>query len=300
MAGLRYASHWLLSLGICLACQASLARDKLPVWELENTDNRVLIMGSVHFLRSDDYPLPDGLNLAYEQADRLVMEVDMDDLDPMEAQSSMTRLGISQDGRSLKDIIGADSYAHVADRAKSLGLPIELFQQFEPWFAALTISQMQMLALGFDPNWGIETQLMQKALKDGKSISGLETLDEQLGFLDRLDEDTQKLFLLQSLEEATQVQEELESMVNAWRTGNTESMAELFLEDMLAEAPGLYDALLVQRNQSWLDEIESLTTREEDYLIVVGALHLVGEDSVIRLLGQRGFPARQLSGNDLN
>ncbi len=300
MAGLKNAYIWLLSLGLCLACQVSLARDKLPVWKLQNTDNRVLIMGSVHFLRAEDYPLPDGMNLAYEQADSLVMEVDMDDLDPMEAQSSMARLGISQDGRSLEDIIGAEGYEHVAGRAKSLGLPIELFQQFEPWFAALTISQMQMLALGFDPSWGIETQLMQRALQDGKSISGLETLNEQLGFLDRLEENTQKLFLLQSLEETTQVQEELESMVTAWRTGDMETMSELFLQDMLEEAPGLYDALLVQRNQSWLDEIEDLTTRDEDYLVVVGALHLVGEDSVITLLDQRGFPTRQLSGDELN
>ena len=300
MAGLKTAGAWLISLSLTLACQTSLARDKLPVWELENTDNRVLILGSVHFLRASDYPLPDGVFAAYELADNLVMEVDMDDLDPLEAQAVMTRLGVSEDGRDLREILGEQDYEIVAKRAKELGLPIELFQHIEPWLAGLTISQMQMLALGFDPSWGIETQMMQRAIQDGKPIDGLETLDEQLGFLDALDEDTQAMFLMQSLDDATRVQQELESMVTAWRSGDTQDMAELFLQEMLDEAPALYDALLVQRNRSWLSTIEDLTTRNENYLIVVGTLHLVGDDSVISMLDESGISARQLSSGDFD
>ncbi len=136
-----------------------------------------------------------------------------------------------------------------------------------------------------------------RAQQDGKDIAGLETIHEQLGFLDRLDEDTQAMFLMQSLEETAKIEESLDTMVSAWRTGDEDSMAAIYLEDM-RQAPKLFDALLVQRNRGWVEDIRELTTRDDDYLIVVGALHLVGEDSVLEMLADEGFESRQLSNAD--
>jgi uncharacterized protein YbaP (TraB family) len=105
------------------------------------------------------------------------------------------------------------------------------------------------------------------------------------------------MFLAQSLEETDKIQESLEAMVAAWRSGDEDSMAELYLEDM-REAPELFDALLVQRNRSWVDDIRALTKAEGDYMVVVGVLHLVGEDSVLEMLDDAGIPSRQLSNSD--
>jgi uncharacterized protein YbaP (TraB family) len=173
---------------------------KLPIWEIEGNSNRILLMGSVHFLRPADYPLPEGMRAAYAQADHLYMEIDMDALDPMQAQTLLTTMGTGH--RTLNEAMGAANYEEAARRADKLGIPLMLFNQFEPWFAALSITQLRMMQLGFDPSWGIEAHLTAQAASDGKSISGLETLEEQLGFMDRLDENTQQQFLLQSLEDA--------------------------------------------------------------------------------------------------
>jgi uncharacterized protein YbaP (TraB family) len=275
----------------------ALADENLPVWELTGTDNRVLLVGSVHFLRESDYPLPAGIMAAYEEADHLVMELDMDDLDPMAATAVMQNLGMNKDGRTLQDILGEQDYQLAAQRAEALGLPGEILQPFEPWFAALTLTQMQMMAMGFDPSWGIEAQLTDSARRDGKDIAGLETMEEQLGFLDRLDADTQAMFLAQSLEETDKIQDSLEAMVAAWRSGDEDSMADLYLEDM-REAPKLFDSLLVQRNRSWVDDIRALTTKDDDYTVVVGVLHLVGEDSVLNMLADEGIKSKQLSNSD--
>jgi hypothetical protein len=105
------------------------------------------------------------------------------------------------------------------------------------------------------------------------------------------------MFLAQSLEETDKIQESLEAMVAAWRSGDEDSMAELYLEDM-REAPELFDALLVQRNRSWVDDIRALTKAEGDYMVVVGVLHLVGEDSVLEMLDDAGIPSRQLRNSD--
>jgi len=280
-----------------LLCAGSIAAGPLPLWQLEGTDNRIMLMGSVHFLRASDYPLPAGLEAAYQAADTLVMEIDMDDLDPAEAQSLMTSMGLVGDGKSLRDAVGAASYAEASALAAELGVPLMLFDQFKPWFAALSITQLRMMQLGFDPAWGIETQLTARAAEDRKPIAGLETLEEQLGFMDRLDNDAQRKFLLQSLEDAGEVEGEVRTIITAWRDGDTDTLNQLLL-DGLEETPELFEALLKQRNRNWVPQIIDLTQQPGDYLIVVGAMHLVGEASVLRMLEERGINSRQLSDED--
>jgi uncharacterized protein YbaP (TraB family) len=271
----------------------------LPIWELEGTSNRVLLMGSVHFLRASDYPLPNGMTAAYDLADTLVMEIDMDDLDPLLAQTTMMTMGVSQSGRSLREALGEANYAEASRRAEALGVPLTMFDQFEPWFAALSITQLRMMQLGFDPAWGIETRLTQQAAGDAKEIQGLETLEEQLGFMDRLDDKTQQEFLLQSLEDAAVLQDQVETIVAAWRAGDTDTMEELMLEGF-ESARGLEDALLVQRNRNWVRPIQNMQDQPDNYLVIVGAMHLIGENSVVAMLEDKGISVRQLTDADLN
>lgn len=298
MARLGRMVPLLASALLALASYAATAADKLPLWELEGTDNRVLLLGSVHFLREADYPLPAGILDAYDSADALVMELDMDDLNPAVAQTLMTRLGMIQNGGRLEDMVSAATFTATMQRATELGLPAELLLNYEPWYAALMLTQLQMMAAGFDPTKGLEATLLARALADGKPITGLETMADQLNMLDQLDAETQRIFLAQSLEETDKIVANLDAMITAWRTGNERDMADIYLEDMRA-APALFDALLVQRNRSWIDAIMALRNRSEDYLVVVGALHLVGDDSVVAMLREAGVEVRQLTGDDI-
>lgn len=275
----------------------SLNAEPLPLWELEAGDNRVLLMGSVHFLRPADYPLRPGLEAAFDVADRVVMEIDMGNLNPLAAQQTLAQLSIDPQGRNLAAIIGQQDFATVSSKAEALGIPMLMFEQFEPWFAALSITQLRMVQLGFDPNWGVEARLTAKAAAAGKPTAGLETIEEQLGFLDRLDADAQEKFLLQSLDEAAKVQNEVESIVSAWQAGDTQALEASMLQG-LRDAPKLYDALLVQRNRNWVAPIRELTKSGDNYLVVVGAMHLVGEDSVLQMLADQGVRSRQLSDAD--
>ena len=282
---------------IVLLLSSQALAEKLPVWEIAGTSNRVMLMGSIHFLRASDYPLPAGMNAAYEQADQLYMEIDMDALDPLASQGVLMSMGTSD--RPLSESLSADAYAEASRRATDLGVPLTLFEQFEPWFAALSITQLRMMQLGFDPSWGVETQFMSKARTDGKTISGLETLEQQLSFLDQLDASTQEQFLLQSLEDAAIIEQQVDSIVSAWRTGDGAALEALMLEDLNA-APKLADALLVQRNRNWISQIIRLLDQPDNYLVIVGAMHLVGPDSVVTMLEERGLDVIQLSPADLH
>jgi uncharacterized protein YbaP (TraB family) len=285
--------HAVLASAVLLTGTSAFA-GKLPLWELEGTEGHVMLMGSVHFLRASDYPLPAELDAAYANADSLVMEIDMDDLDPMTAQALLTTMGSNPNGATLQEVLSQSDYTKASKLAAELGIPLALFESFKPWFAALSITQLRMIQLGFDPTWGIETQITERAKAEGKPVTGLETLEEQLSFMNDLDSETQQLFLLQSLEDATEVQKEVQSMVTAWRSGDTETLEHLLVEG-LQETPALFDALLTQRNQNWVPQIIELSQQPGNYLIIVGAMHLVGEDSVLRMLEAQGISSRQLS-----
>ncbi len=269
----------------------------LPLWELESSGSRVLVMGSVHFLRPTDYPLRKGMEEAYQLADTITMEIDMSTMDPVATQGTIAAISIDPQGRSLRELVGDDNYQAANKLAQQLNIPLPMFEQFEPWFTALSITQLRMVQLGFDPAWGIETMLTRKALAENKTLAGLETIEQQLGFLDRLDPKEQNTFLMQSLEDAATVQNDIDAIVNAWTDGDTEAL-ERFLLKELQDVPNLYDAILVQRNKNWVAPIRALLDKPGTHLVVVGAMHLIGDDSVLAMLDTAGVASRQLDDDD--
>ena len=106
-------------------------------------------------------------------------------------------------------------------------------------------------------------------------------------------EKQQREFLLYSVEDADRMTSEVDKLVAAWRLGDATQMAKL-LQEGFDEYPDLYRPLTVDRNRKWIPQIEQLLDGRDDYLVVVGALHLVGTDSVIDLLSRKGYKIKQL------
>ena len=265
----------------------------VSMWKLEGHSNSVYMLGSVHLLRADDHPLPSIIDEAYQDAETLIMELDMDDIDPVEAQSLLTQLGLIHDDRSLNDLMGAENYAEAEKLANSADIPLAMLAKSEPWLAAITVEQLMLTRIGFNPRFGIENYLMEKAGVDGKEILGLENVQEQLQFLDGMSMEAQRSLLLQSLKESVDIQQIMDELVHAWRHGDIAFMEDNMLHEM-RQYPELYQTIVVDRNISWLEQIEDLLDEQDDYLIVVGALHLIGEDGVPSLLTARGREVTQL------
>ena len=290
MAGLMPLCRLFLLCAALLACQSVWA---LPLWEIEGTNNRIQLLGSIHFLRDKDYPLPRAMMDAYREADVIVMELVVDRITPDDMQRVTRELAIDPRGKSLRDLVGAGTFREALSLATAINIDLNTMQPFEPWFAALQITQLRLLQMGFDGTKGIEATTARRARADGKPIVGLETLGEQLGTLDTLPATAQRQFLIQTLEEAASIGDDLEKIVSAWRTGDTDTLRTLLLED-LGKQPEIYQQVLVRRNRNWTKKIIDMTDDSQDYLIIVGAMHLIGEDSVQNMLGEAGIRTRQI------
>lgn len=268
------------------------ASGKHTLWSLKGKSNTVYLLGSVHLL-SPTEQLPAAMDAAYEDAEAILMEIDMDDVDPLDVQRIMLELGTLPEGRTLEQEIGAEAYARLTGQARELGVDPALLARFRPWLAGLTLAQLHLVVkMGLDPNSGVERRLSQRAVRDGKEIRGLETVEQQLGILAGLPADMQREFLMYSLEDTDRATQEIDAMLAAWRIGDADSLAS-HLAEGFEKYPEIYGPLTVQRNQRWVPQLEALLDDEQDYLVVVGALHLVGKDSVIDLLERKGHTIRQ-------
>ena len=276
-----------------VAVLADSAVHPVTMWAAEGVSNRVYLLGSVHLLRKQDHPLPRVIDDVYSDAETLYMELDMDDLDPLLMQATINRLGLLDEDTSLRDVMGDELYAEAAAAATELDIPLEMLERAEPWFAAITVEQLALARIGFNPSYGVEMHLLQKASRDGKTILGLESVEQQLGYLDGLSPGAQRDLLMQTLTEAADLRELMDDLILAWRSGDIDYLGQTLLDDVSGH-PELYEAIVASRNRLWADTIDELLERDEDYLVVVGALHLVGEDGVPQLLQRRGVKIEQM------
>jgi hypothetical protein len=273
---------------LLLASLAGLARaDGAAVWSIKGAHNTVYLAGSVHALPKDHAELPPQLERAYLASDAIVMEVDLDDLDPFEAVQFVTSNGTLPPPQSLADIVGADKYANIIKVADSLGLPELAIQRLEPWAAAMVLTQFALMKSGFDPQLGIDMQIADRARTDGKPIDGLESVTDQLSIFDSRSMDEQSKFLVDAAKDIPKMHDDLERLIAAWRSADLRGLEREFLKER-AQAPALYDQLLGARNRKWLPKIEALLDSDKNYLVLVGTLHFVGSDGLLELLAREG------------
>jgi len=282
-----------LLLAFALPALAADNAHPLSMWQIDGQQNRIFLLGSIHLLREEDHPIPTAIIDAYREAETLVMELDMDDMDPVESQTLATELGLIHDGRTLADLLGPETYAQAEELALAATIPLNLLSGAEPWYAAMNVELMLLMRIGFNPALGIETHLMEMAAADQKEILGFETMRQQLEFLDGLSADAQREMFLQALSEGDEISAMMDGMITAWRHGDTAFMEENLLADM-QDYPELNQTIVVDRNIDWTAQIEALMDDDDDYMIIVGTLHLVGDDGVPTLLSERGHTVTQL------
>ena len=270
----------------------------VTLWKAAGENNSVYILGSIHLLREQDHPLPDVFMSAYNDAEAIVMELDMDDMDPLETQQLFNQHGMLESSTTLGDLLGEEAYAAAAAMAETQQIPLHMLQQVEPWYAAVMVELIALTRIGFDPTLGVEMWVTSMAVQDGKEITGLETAKEQIEILDGLSPDAQREMLLSTLEEFGAIRETMDELILAWRTGDVDLLESEMLEPM-SEYDELFQEILVERNNRWVEQILDLLDDNDDYLVVVGSLHLIGGVGVPEQLKSQGVVIHQLNEADV-
>ncbi|TMA12196.1 MAG: TraB/GumN family protein [Deltaproteobacteria bacterium] len=269
------------------------AAEKRSLWKIQAKNNTIYILGSIHYLKAQNYPLAPAIEDAFRDAKKLVFEVNLDSMEKESGSQLMLMKGLYAGGTTLKDHIAEKTYASAAKEMKELGVDVAAFNQFKPWLTAITLTALKLQKLGFDPKQGIDQYFYRKAKNENKEVDGLETLEFQIDLFDGMPERTQEMMLVQTLKDISTMEKEVEAIIKAWASGDVKAMESALLQSM-REYPEVYQRLVSDRNRGWIPKIESYLSQSENYLIVVGAGHLAGKDSIIEMLKAKGYSVEQL------
>jgi uncharacterized protein YbaP (TraB family) len=261
------------------------------VWSVERDGRTSWLVGSLHVLTKDAYPLPGSMDKAFEQAKTLMEETDVNELSSPDMIGIVATKGLFTNGQTLESVLPRDAYTRLAQRMTATGLPIEMVKMMRPWMVELTLSGLELQRAGFDPDLGIDVHYRRKAAQNGMALNMLETAAEQIDYLAGLPLDVQVSQLQQTLTEGDAELREVREIAAAWRAGDTAAIERLLLKGM-KDSPAYYQSLVVDRNRRWIPRIESCFSTGSCF-VVVGAAHMVGSDGLIAMLKQKGYRITQ-------
>lgn len=280
------------------------APQKHLFWKISDSNSVVYLMGSVHFADESFYPLDTGIVNAFDRSGELAVELDMTDTLVLKEIAVQTeKLGKLEAGRSLPQILPEDVMKSFDSLCVAWEFPAELLYGYKPWSAAMTLSSIAIMRLGFDPALGIDFFFLNRALEKQKKIISLEKVYDQVVVLAGVDvsDSLGRYYLKSTLRDIQLMDSSVVQMMQAWKTGDTAQFrAAMYMgeetntaEDslMLAE---IEDRMYIERNKKMAESIAAFLAQDRNVFIVVGAGHMLGKgDNVLKLMRDRGFAVEQ-------
>jgi uncharacterized protein YbaP (TraB family) len=257
------------------------------VWRVTGPNGGILYLGgSVHALRSSDYPLPSAYNRAFDASSRLVFEED-----PKSSSAGIKTLlkaGTYTKGDSLRNHVDPRTYAYLRRFFALLNISEEKFSRFRPWLIDLMLESPSSEHFEL----GVEKFLARRAQANSKPVSGLESTVEHSSFFVRLSDREAEALLLILFINAGQTAGKID-LVQAWRRGDPDALSRS-VHESFRDFPSLGERLLDVRNRNWIPKIESYLRSGKTFFVVVGAGHMGGPNGLLSLLRARGCKVEQL------
>ena len=263
------------------------------LWKVKGAKNTVYLQGSIHVMKKTDYPLAKEITAAYTASKEIIFEVDLVEANGPKGMQMMMAKGTLPAGQTLKTLLKADVYQALNKATSTFGLPSALIDGMKPWLVIQMVTILELQKLGFTPQDGIDLHFFEKAKTDGKKTGGLEDIGAAIDVLDKLALEKPNEFVEQSMADMKKMAPLMKEITAFWKAGDADGLDKALLEEM-KKFPDVYKSLLVDRNNNWMDGIETKLKADHDVMIIVGSAHLVGKDSLLKLLKKKGYTIDQL------
>ena len=290
----RRLCRWLALVALLLACASAAAATGLA-WRVHNDKGKPsYLLGSLHVGVAKMYPLPAAVQSAFAQADALVVEADIVNADYDALASKIYKLGLYHDGSSLRQHLTEEQWRALTRTLAAVRIPAGIVAPQKPWMAYNTLTGAELTHWGYSGELGVDRHFMERANKQGKKIIELEGLLWQLKLLAGLDEQDQIDMLMDSANHVQRDRRAIADMVDAWTAGDEPKLARLFDKGFGETPRQVRNELIGKRNATMAEHIRELFKDGRSYFVVVGAGHLVGNDSVVARLRHTGYTVERL------
>lgn len=269
------------------------ASAETSVWKAQKGASVIYLGGTCHVLRETDFPLPPEFDRAYRASAIVVFETDLGKLEEPSTQQKMLAKSMYTDGSTIDQHLSAPAFAELSEYCKANGIPLEALRQFKPSLLMITLTFMELLKQGVSQQ-GVDRVFYDLAKKDGKTVRGLETVDQQIDYVVSMGDGNEDEFVTYAIRDMETLKEKYGSLVDAWRRGDTKKLEEIMVAELKARWPELYKKLITDRNRNWLSTIDGYRKTPQTEFVLVGAGHLVGPDGIIAALKKKGYTVEKL------
>jgi uncharacterized protein YbaP (TraB family) len=284
---------------ILLTSQIAWAQSEVrpPLWEIRAGDATAYLFGTIHVGAADFYPLPESVESAFRNSDTLAIEVDQNNT--QEAASAVA-IALYTPPDSIENHLEPALLASVQKASAQYGLQFLQLRQMKPYLLMFTLTMLEYGRLGFDPAYGLDAHFSQRARREGKRVVTLESMNQQMSMLDNLSPKLQSAMLQITVDEINsgEVPDLVDEMITAWRTGDTEQLNEVLSAEERKLKPTLAKEFrhhfLTERNAAMAQQIDDMLRDGQRVFVAVGALHMVGKDSIPVLLRKKGYAVNPL------
>lgn len=289
--------RWFAALLLLAACAPAVAEPPRPLlWKVSDADNSIYLLGSFHLLKPSDYPLAPSTDAAFEDAEQVVFELSPSDLTSPELAQAMAGAALRGDGRTLEQALPEETWRTLKTHLQSRGIDPVKMQQYDAWFVSLLVALTEMQVAGLATDHGLDKHFAERTVAAAKPTRGLETIDQQIALFEGMTQEQQVQSLQSTLDDLADMRGVIDRMHRLWREGDADGLFAATGADMKKEFPALYDRLNRDRNRAWLPELKALLDEQssDDALVIVGAMHLLGEDGVVEGLREAGYTVERL------
>ncbi len=265
---------------------------KVFLWEVRSPAGRAFLLGSVHFLKKEMYPLDRRIEEAFAASDALVVETDVEGPGKEALAAFIRDKALYPPGDSLERHVSKETY-DLARREMAEWEPGRV-SAMKPWALAMAAAAFEYVKAGLDPEQGIDMHFLREA-RGRKPILSLEAPDEVIRLLDALPDATQDLFLFAALTDLAKAREEAGRLLACWSSGDAAGL-EALLDETRRAYPKLhpvYEALVDRRSRAMAAKIEAWLGEKKTFFVVVGAGHLVGGEGIVERLRRKGYDVVQ-------
>jgi uncharacterized protein YbaP (TraB family) len=267
------------------------------LYRIRYQGNITYLFGTIHVGMPTFFPLESEVTHALSHATKQVVELDLRNDESFRA--AIKKYGMYEGKDTIKNHLSPENFNLLQQVVHRLGISFSRVAQMKPWLIANLLMSLDLERNGYQRSQGIEFFLLSLATAQAKVIEELETADYQLSLFDGMTDTQQEQYLRENLSEINDgnALKKAKLLIDAW--GRADGSA---FDSMIREAANekstssefTQRTLLDKRNIEMATKIEVFIKNEKIIFVGVGLLHLLGENSLPKLLLQRGYEVEKL------
>lgn len=269
---------------------APLASDKSLLWQISGNGLKQAsyLFGTIHLIDQDRYFLGKNTLKKLQKSQELIMELDMENIDVLELAKS----SVLEKGTTVKNYMSDSDYTVLQKfMLDSIGITKYNFENGYAKFKPFYLEQLLFTRYMGQRNESYEINLKKIAQDKNIPVSGLETYEEQLKFLDEIPLENQLKSLISTIKNYQAETQELEKLIQLYTRQDLPGLSKAFEEE---QDRNMLEKLLDRRNKNWIPQITEWI-QEKACFFAVGAGHLGGEHGIIQLLRNQGYTVQPVS-----